>query len=144
MTSIIQDVNNFHEKFGLITNDTPVHLTRRKLHERVECLQEELDEFSDAAPDQDLELQVDSLIDLIYFAAGTLVMLGVQQPLFDELWADVQRANMAKVRGATQRGYAVDVCKPAGWSGPRGLAILTAAGYTGYQGEDHCVDDPDQ
>lgn len=140
--NILRDVRNFHKKFGLITQDTPIHLTRRKLHERVECLQEELGEFNEACQEQNLEKQVDALIDIIYFALGTLVMLGIKPWLFKKLWNDVQRANMAKVRGTTQRGHAVDVCKPEGWVPPQGAKILEAGGYAGYHGEGACVDDP--
>lgn len=143
MRNILRDVRDFHKKFGLITQDSPVHLTRRKLHERVECLQEELGEFNEACQEQDLEKQVDALIDIIYFALGTLVMLGIKPFLFKRLWNDVQRANMAKVRGKTQRGHAVDVCKPEGWVPPQGKSILIEAGYTGYTGEAGAIDDPE-
>jgi len=139
--NILRDVRNFHKKFDLITKDTPIHLTRRKLHERVECLQEELGEFNEACQKQDLEGQVDALIDIIYFALGTLVMLGIKPWLFKLLWDDVQRANMSKVRGKTQRGHAVDVCKPEGWVPPQGAKILASAGYAGYLGEEKAVDD---
>ena len=141
MRNILRDVRDFHKKFDLITENAPIHLTRRKLHERVECLQEELGEFNEACQKQDLEAQVDALIDLIYFALGTLVMLGIKPFLFKRLWNDVQRANMAKVRGKTQRGHAVDVCKPEGWLPPQGRKILDEAGYLGYLGEEGAVDD---
>ncbi len=114
-------------------------MTKRKLVERVECLQEELTEFAQACEAQDLEAQADALVDLIYFALGTAVMLGLP---WKQLWRDVQRANMAKERGETQRGHKVDVRKPAGWVPPQGLAILQRAGYVGYPGEGGCLDDP--
>ena len=141
MRNILRDVRDFHKKFGLITQDNPIHLTKRKLVERCECLQEELQEFEAACNEQDLEAQVDALIDLIYFALGTLVMLGIRPFLFKKLWKDVHRANMAKVRGTTQRGHAVDVCKPMGWIPPQGALILAEAGYEGYNGEEGAIDD---
>lgn len=139
--NILRDVRDFHKKFSLITRDQPIHLTRRKLHERVECLQEELGEFDKACQEQNLADQVDALIDLIYFALGTLVMLGIKPKLFKLLWGDVQRANMAKVRGETQRGHKVDVCKPEGWVPPQGAKILANHGYAGYLGEAEAIDD---
>lgn len=138
----LKDVRDFHEKFDLLVGDAPRHLTQRKLKERVECLQEELNEFDEACQAQDLELQVDAMIDLMYFALGTLVMMGITPSSFKTLWKDVQRANMAKVRGITQRGHAVDVKKPEGWLPPQGLSILKAAGYDGYHGEEGSTDDP--
>lgn len=140
------DVYQFHEKFGLLLSTRPTHLTQRKLIERIECLQEELDEFIKACgveriepnadrereknykvvDSQDIAGQADALVDLVYFALGTAVMMGLP---FRALWDDVQRANMAKVRGVTQRGHKVDVKKPEGWVGPQTMKVLEAHGY---------------
>lgn len=144
-----RDVHDFHTKFNLLRTATltPQHLTRGKLKERVEFLLEELEEFAEAAglqivpgddqlrvvgrkDDQDLEGQADALVDLVYVALGTAVMLGLP---WDALWADVQRANMAKVPGITKRRHAVDVTKPPGWSPPRTAAILNLAGYARWR-----------
>ncbi len=142
-----QDVRDFHQKFELLCFDKPARLTKRKLVERVEFMQEELNEFiegcglitmenadSPGIPvlsyeddgEQDLAKQADALVDLVYVALGTAVMLGLP---WDWLWDDVQRANMAKVRGMTKRGHAVDVTKPPGWQGPQTQRILDLAGY---------------
>lgn len=143
------DVKEFHQKFGLLVGEQPRHLTRRKLKERIECMLEELTEFAEACDlsigmsqtdsgdhklsvidmfgeDQDLPAQADALVDLVYFALGTAVMMGLP---WQALWDDVQRANMTKVRGETKRGHRVDVTKPAGWVGPQGEDILEAHGY---------------
>ena len=143
-----ENVRDFHQKFGLLGFDTPGHLSSGKLKERIEFMQEELNEFIegcgliyvtdtdspgtpvlrlvDTKDDQDLAKQADALVDLVYVALGTAVMLGIP---WDWLWDDVQRANMAKVRGVTHRGHAVDVCKPPGWQGPQTQRILDIAGY---------------
>lgn len=138
-----QDVFNFHAKFDLLRFEKPGHLTKEKLSERIEFMLEELSEFVESAgmelvPDsittfkvmnrgeQDLAGQADALVDLVYVALGTAVMLGLP---WDWLWNDVQRANMAKVRGMTKRGHAVDVTKPPGWQGPQTQRILDLAGY---------------
>ena len=121
-----KDVREFQKKFGHITNDTPTHLTRRKLMERIQCMQEELDEFTEAVADQDLAAQADALVDLVYFAKGTANMLGLP---WDALWADVHDANMAKVAGVGPRGHKVDCIKPVDWVGPQTLEILEDAGY---------------
>lgn len=121
-----EDVRAFQEKFGQLSYYEPGFLTRRKLEERARFLQEELDELL-AAPT--LDLQADALVDLVYVAYGTAVMMGLP---WTALWDDVQRANMAKVRGQTHRGNLVDVCKPDGWVGPKGSWILAV----------HCDADP--
>ena len=135
-----EDVKAFHKKFGLLAHDHPGHLTDRKLRERVECMQEELYEFEDACEAQDLAAQADALIDLVYFAKGTAVMLGLP---WDELWDDVQRANMTKVRGVGHRGHKVDCVKPPDWIGPTTMAILLRAGYGLYDGKEGYRDDKD-
>jgi predicted HAD superfamily Cof-like phosphohydrolase len=138
------DVQQFQLKFGHIVNYKPVHLTKRKLLERIKFLQEELDEFTESCGisvitsiegvrqyeiderNQDLPLQSDALVDLTYVALGTGVMMGLP---WQELWDDVHRANMEKVRGIGTRGNLVDCIKPEGWQGPKTLEILLAAGY---------------
>lgn len=147
--SHFDDVKNFNRKFGLLhhEDDEPVHLTKRKLRERFECMYEELNEFQVAIDTQDLEQQADALIDLVYFAVGTAVMLNLP---WQELWDDVHRANMAKVRGVTKRGHKVDMIKPPGWTGPRTGDILRSHGYvhedwidveTKIVDEGYCYDD---
>lgn len=124
--SHFNDVKEFHQKFGLIWADEPGHLTVRKLIERIEFMQEELNEFIDAVHLQDLAKQADALVDLVYVALGTAVQLGLP---WQALWDDVHAANMRKARGVTKRGHQVDVTKPPGWRGPEPYRILTEAGY---------------
>lgn len=120
------DVAEFHHKFGLMIGEQPRHLTKRKLGERVEFLQEELDELRCAMETQDMAEIADALVDMVYVAKGTAVMLGLP---WEPLWADVQRANLGKVRGVGKRGHLVDCVKPPGWVGPRTTEILLAHGY---------------
>jgi predicted HAD superfamily Cof-like phosphohydrolase len=120
------DVKDFQQKFSQIVNEKPVHLTKRKLEERLKFMQEELDEFEAGVIEQDLAQQADALVDIVYVALGTAVMLGLP---WNELWNDVHRANMAKVPGQTHRGNLVDVMKPEGWVGPKTVEILISAGY---------------
>lgn len=123
-----EDVRAFNKKFGLLNHDTPGHLTQRKLEERVVCLLEEVHELAQAAKTQNLVDQVDALVDLVYFAKGTAVMLGLDWAAH---WDHVQRANMTKVRGTTKRGHRVDMAKPVGWVPPeeRHLKTLIRGGY---------------
>lgn len=125
-----QDVRDFHIKFGQLNFYEPGFLTRRKLEERARFLQEELNEFLES---KTLDLQADALIDLVYVAMGTGVMMGIP---WEALWDDVQRANMAKVRGTTHRGNLVDVCKPPGWVPPQGAWILALHSYDPFMTEE--------
>ena len=139
------DVYDFHDKYELLTETKPRQLTTRKLQERLEFLWEELHEFADGSgfvpigfdetgkiiwagdcQEKNIPEQADALIDLVYVAMGTGVMMGLP---WQALWHDVQRANMSKVRGTTKRGHPVDVTKPEGWVGPKTREILTAFGF---------------
>ena len=67
---------------------------------------------------------VDALLDLSYVLHGTAHLMGVDEHKWDECWAAVQRANMAKVRVAgaedprSKRAHRLDVVKPDGWQAP--------------------------
>ncbi len=125
----LEDVRQFHEKMGFLTFTQPGHLTRRKLRERIDCLSEELNEFILACEIQDLSAQADALIDLVYFAKGTALMLGLP---WVEMWDEVQSKNMQKERGQKIRGgslHKVDAVKPVGWQPPDFTKILTRHGY---------------
>jgi hypothetical protein len=65
---------------------------------------------------------------------------------WSSLWDDVNRANMAKVRGVGPRGNLVDCIKPLGWIGPRTEFYLGEAGYVSNRSDpDHLGewDDPE-
>lgn len=82
------------------------------------ALNEELKEFETATGTANVEEAADALIDLVYFALGRLVEMGVPAvAVFEE----VQRANMEKTRGElSKRPYSkgFDAVKPKGWTGP--------------------------
>jgi predicted HAD superfamily Cof-like phosphohydrolase len=119
-------VATMHTQFGLLVSPKPTRLTRRKMGERIACLREELEELVVAVNNQDLPEMADALVDLVVFAKGTAVMMGLPwAALFD----DVMRANLAKVRGVGHRGHKVDLIKPTGWRGPDGRGILLEHGY---------------
>lgn len=88
------------------------------------ALQEEIKEFNNAVNVGDVLDAADALIDLIYFALGRLVEMGVPAvAVMDE----VHRANMGKQRGELSKrpgslGY--DAVKPAGWRAPDHTLLL--------------------
>lgn len=130
------DVKDFHLKFEVPTDESR-QLGLMPLDEveyRAAFLGEELDEFKAACYAGDLPGAADALIDLVYVAKGTALLLGISPACWEELWADVQRANMAKERATSaadprsKRSHSLDVVKPAGWVGPDGAAILRKHG----------------
>lgn len=121
-------IRAFMDKFGILTNTTPVHLKPKLILDRLQLMTEELCEFAIAADDHDLAGMADALVDLVYVVKGTAVQLGLP---WAELMNDVHDANMSKEPGVnTKRGNQhVDVIKPTGWVGPQTETILKAAGY---------------
>ena len=122
------DVGAFHEKFGLTYDGPPRLLDQETVKFRLKFLEEELMEFRVSAISDDLPGMADALIDLVYVAMGTAYMMGLP---WQQLWAEVQRANMSKVRASSEaeskRGSSLDVIKPRGWQGPDIEGVLNAA-----------------
>ena len=108
------DVRLFHEKFGSPHPDVPTMLTEKRARARADWMREEIDEFLEAGTLTD---QADAMIDLIYFALGTLVEMGVEP---DELFEIVHNANMAKKwpDGKVHRNEMSKVIKPSTWEDP--------------------------
>lgn len=106
------------EVVGLPIPRTPQVLDKQRLRWATSAIEEELIEFQDATKAGNVVEAADALVDLVYFALGRLVEMGVPaQAVFDE----VQRANMTKQRGTLSKrpgskGY--DAVKPAGWQAP--------------------------
>lgn len=120
------DVRAFYQKFGWGMGTKPAPLHRARIIERTDFMQEELNEFKLGARNADLSAMADALVDLVYVAKGTALEMGLP---WEELWQDVQRANMGKVPAATAR-MANDAIKPPGWVGPQTEDILMDHGAT--------------
>ena len=109
------DVCEFHEKFGHPVAERPVMIDKRRALSRAKWMQEEVAEFLIA---DDIYEQADAMIDLMYFALGTMVEMGLEA---DELFAIVQQANMAKLWPDGKPHYNPKdgkVMKPEGWEDP--------------------------
>lgn len=114
-----QDVKDFQTKFEIPMPETPTFLQNEAFEFRVNFLQEELDEFYRDHRVGDMAGAADALVDLVYVAHGTALMMGIP---WEKIWDEVQRANMTKVRATSaeqsKRKTALDIIKPAGWVGP--------------------------
>lgn len=114
MNSSWEKVKEFHHKFGAPVSEHPVMLNVDRVTKRCDWLQEEIDEFKESA---DIYEQADAMIDLIYFALGTLVEMGIKpQELFDI----VHTANMQKLWPDGKPHYGPDgkVIKSPAWVDP--------------------------
>ena len=110
-------VREFHRAFGAPVSDRPTLLEPGRVAARADWMREEVDELVEATC---IAEQADAMIDLIYFALGTLVEMGVRpQALFDI----VQEANMSKLWPDGKPHYREDgkIIKPSTWIDPAPL-----------------------
>lgn len=108
------DVRAFHQAFGHPAPDGPTVQPILRAHTRGDWIVSEVVELQGAKTIVD---QADAYIDIIYFAVGGLVELGIDP---GPLWDIVQSANMAKLGPDGQPIYHLDgkVKKPEGWEAP--------------------------
>lgn len=108
-------VRAFHLAAGHPAPDVLSLLTAERIEQRVGWMREELEEFADGV---DVVDHCDAMLDLIYFALGTLVEMGIDS---GELFALVHEANLAKFSdGRLLRREDGKVLKPEGWVDPKG------------------------
>jgi predicted HAD superfamily Cof-like phosphohydrolase len=115
----VQDVYDFHVKFGHLINTKPTVVSNGIRALRFNLIEEELTELRNAAVEGDLEKVADGCADLIYVVIGTAISYGID---LRPVWAEVQKANMAKEGG----GLRADgkTLKPEGWKPPDIKAAL--------------------
>ena len=110
-----EKVKLFHDKFGHPSSDRPAFIPKERAKDRAKWLMEEIAEFL-VAPD--IYEQADAMIDLIYFALGTLVEMGIKP---DELFDIIQKANMEKLGEDGKPIYNPKdgkIMKPQHWEDP--------------------------
>lgn len=107
-------VRDFQECFGHPVCTSPAMIGANRAQKRYAWMLEEINEFLEA---KDLVEQADAMIDLIYFALGTLVEMGIKP---DKLFDIVHKANMSKLwpDGCPHYGADGKTIKPQNWIDP--------------------------
>jgi len=95
MNEQLNSVYEFQSIFDKV-GDTVNALDFDTAKSRVRFCREELVEYLDAVSDKDLVGIIDSLVDLIYFAYGTVILHGMKD-VFDEAFKIVHESNMSKL-----------------------------------------------
>lgn len=110
-------VKLFHEKFNHPVGKFPHCMEEERAKKRYDWMLEEINEFMEAVKEGDIVEQADAMIDVIYFALGTLVEMGIEP---DPLFEIVQQANMSKLWQDGKPHYADDgkTIKPPEWKDP--------------------------
>lgn len=93
MSTMFEDVKDFHRFFGHSIARNPKFLTEERFSNRLKWQDEERTEFIDAINAKDITEAADALVDQVYFILGTAVEMGIP---FDHIWKLVHKANMAK------------------------------------------------
>lgn len=93
----IKAVETFHDAFGISNNYTPTtELSISDIELRHCLMQEENDEYLEAAKNGDLIEVADALGDQLYILCGTILKHGLQDKII-EVFDEIQRSNMSKL-----------------------------------------------
>ena len=94
---IIQCVEKFHDSFGIENNYEPkADLSAKDFELRHRLMQEENEEYLEAAQNNDLVEIADALGDQLYILCGTILKHGMQHKI-TEVFEEIQRSNMSKL-----------------------------------------------
>lgn len=94
---IIAAVETFHNAFGIENNQVPtVDLSEDTIALRHRLMQEENEEYLEAARRGDIVEVADALGDQLYILCGTILKHGLQYKI-EEVFAEIQRSNMSKL-----------------------------------------------
>lgn len=117
--AMLAKVETFNrEVIGLPIPQQPKCLDAKRTKWAETAMLEEVQEFVDASRAKDVPEAADALIDLVYFALGRLVEMGVPATAVFEA---VHEANMSKQRGELSKrpgSKGFDAVKPPGWRAP--------------------------
>lgn len=97
MKSKIDAVKLFHNSFGLGVSETmQADLGEKKNMLRFNLMDEENNEYIEAAKNNDMVEVADALGDMLYILCGTILEHGMQHKI-DEVFQEIQRSNMSKL-----------------------------------------------
>lgn len=118
MNKQLNSVKEFHQTFGQPAPEIIDMLTPARVEKRANWSAEEVREFRESP---DIYEQVDAQIDIIYFALGSLVEMGIFN--VDKLFEIVQNANMSKLWEDGKPHFREDgkIIKPKTWVDPKPL-----------------------
>jgi len=97
MKNKLNAVQKFHETFGLGISQYPIaKLSDKLILLRFALMQEENNEYLEAAKNNDLVEIADALGDMLYILCGTILEHGMQYKI-EEVFNEIQRSNMSKL-----------------------------------------------
>lgn len=97
MKHIIEAVEQFHDAFSIKNNYEPTtDISEQDIELRHRLMEEENNEYLEAAKKGDLVEVADALGDQLYILCGTILKHGMQHKI-EEVFAEIQKSNMSKL-----------------------------------------------
>lgn len=115
MIDMITAVGVFHSKFKIDYTGPPRILPEDMAYDRINFMNEELDEYVKASAENNKEEMLDAIIDLIYVCVGTGILHGFD---LDEAFRRVHMANIKKEAVPNLANGKMGIIKPEGWKPP--------------------------
>ena len=122
MKHAVEQLKEFHEKFGVPILEKPTIPAWKRINLRHSLIREESEELLRGIESGDLPEIADGIADLIYVCLGTALEFGIP---IEEVWEEVHRTNMAKINGG--ENGAGKIQKPKDWVPPDVVGILERA-----------------
>ncbi len=122
----LNHVADFHRAFGQDVMEKPtVNLEEAKILLRHRLMQEENEEYLEAAKNKDMVEVADALGDMLYILCGTIIQHGMQD-LISEVFEEIQASNMSKLGADGKPIYREDgkVLKGPNYFRPNIKAVL--------------------
>ena len=108
MKNKIEAVKKFHTAYKIGYRETPkADLGNAKNELRFNLMQEENEEYLEAAKNNDLVEVADALGDMLYILCGTIIEHGLQDKI-EDVFNEIQRSNMSKLGEDGQPIYRED------------------------------------
>lgn len=97
LADTIKAVETFHDAFGIQNNYEPTtEISINEIELRHRLMQEENDEYLEAAKEGNIVEVADALGDQLYILCGTILKHGLQHKIA-EVFEEIQRSNMSKL-----------------------------------------------
>ena len=126
ITNAIDAVKEFNEAFKIkYSKNQKADLDESTIELRYRLMQEENDEYLEAARKKDIIEVADALGDMLYILCGTIITHGFQYKI-EEVFDEIQRGNMSKLDKSGKPIYRKDgkVMKGPNYFKPNIKAIL--------------------
>ena len=114
LTNVFNKIRDFHIAFNHPAPITVTQLDKDRKLARATWMREEIDEFLQS---DTLHMDMDAMVDLLYFVVGTTVEMGIDPSTIFDI---VHNANMTKLfpDGKPHYNELNKVIKPEGWREP--------------------------